>query len=120
MGEALGLYGLIVALILSQNSYNSSKALSNEIDGLNETVKLLTKQLEEETARANHLEGLVAAMEAEPGVEAKSKVEISDLKSELAASQTEVKSRIEEILVVKDQVRQEQEIVQQKEIDISR
>merc|ERR1712123_220105 len=99
---------------------NSSKALSNEIDGLNETVKLLTKQLEEETVRANHLEGLVAAMEAEPGVEAKSKVEISDLKSELAASQIEVKSRIEEILVVKDQVRQEQEIVQQKEIDISR
>jgi len=99
---------------------NSSKALSNEIDGLNETVKLLTKQLEEETVRANHLEVLVAAMEAEPGVEAKSKVEISDLKSELAASQIEVKSRIEEILVVKDQVRQEQEIVQQKEIDISR
>merc|ERR1712123_107470 len=99
---------------------NSSKALSNEIDGLNETVKLLTKQLEEETVRANHLEGLVAAMEAEPGVEAKSKVEISDLKSELAASQIEVKSRIEEILVVKDQVRQEKEIVQQKEIDISR
>merc|ERR1712123_215988 len=99
---------------------NSSIALSNEIDGLNETVKLLTKQLEEETVRANHLEGLVAAMEGEPGVEAKSKVEISDLKSELVASQIEVKSRIEEILVVKDQVRQEQEIVQQKEIDISR
>merc|ERR1719341_155899 len=89
---------------------NSSKALSNEIEGLNETVKLLT----------NHLEGLVTAMEKEPGIDAKSKVEISDLKSELAASQIDVKARIEEILVVKDLVRQEQEIVQQKEIDISR
>lgn len=99
---------------------NSSKALSNEIEGLNETVKFLTKQLEEETLRANHLEGLVTAMESEPGIDAKSKVEISDLKSELAASQTDVKARIEEILVIKDHVRQEQEIVQQKEIDISR
>jgi len=99
---------------------NSSKALSNEIEGLNETVKLLTKQLEEQTIRANHLEGLVTAMEKEPGIDAKSKVEISDLKSELAASQIDVKARIEEILVIKDLVRQEQEIVQQKEIDISR
>merc|ERR1719228_1443700 len=99
---------------------NSSKALSNEIEGLNETVKLLKKQLEEETIRANHLEGLVAAMEKEPGVEEKSKVEIADLKSELAASQTDLKARIEEIFVIKDQVRQEQEIVQQKEIEISR
>jgi len=99
---------------------NSSKALSNEIEALNETVTVLKKQLEEETVRANHLEGLVAAMEKEPGVDEKSKVEIADLKSELAASQSEVKSRIEEILVIKDQVRQEQEIVQQKEIDISR
>jgi len=99
---------------------NSGKALSNEIEGLNETVKLLKKQLEEETIRANHLEGLVAAMEKEPGVEEKSKVEIADLKSELAASQTDVKARIEEIFVIKDQVRQEQEIVQQKEIEISR
>merc|ERR1719341_2097327 len=99
---------------------NSSKAPSNEIEGLNETVKLLTKQLEEQTIRANHLEGLVTAMEKEPGIDAKSKVEISDLKSELAASQIDVKARIEEILVIKDLVRQEQEIVQQKEIDISR
>jgi len=99
---------------------NSSKALSNEIETLNETVKLLTKNLQEETTRANHLEGLVAAMESEPGIDAKSKVEIGDLKSELAASQIDVKARIEEILVIKDHVRQEQEIVQQKEIEISR
>merc|ERR1712212_1465354 len=32
---------------------NSGKALSNEIEGLKETVKLLKKQLEEETIRAN-------------------------------------------------------------------
>jgi len=99
---------------------NSSKALSNEIETLNETVKLLNKNLEEQTIRANHLDGLVLAMESEPGIDAKSKVEISDLKAELAASQTDVKARIEEILVVKDHVRQEQEIVQQKEIEISR
>lgn len=99
---------------------NSSKALSNEIEGLNETVKILSKQLEEETTRANHLDGLVAAMEKEPSVDAKSKVEIADLKSELANSQAEVKVRIEEINVVKDQVRKEQETIQQKEIEISR
>eukprot|EP00092_Neocalanus_flemingeri_P014649 GFUD01015811.1.p1 GENE.GFUD01015811.1~~GFUD01015811.1.p1 ORF type:complete len:777 (-),score=220.64 GFUD01015811.1:932-3262(-) len=99
---------------------NSSKALSNEIEALNETVKLLTKNLQEETIRANHLEGLVLAMESEPGIDAKSKVEIGDLKCELAASQVDVKARIEEIFAVKDQVRQEQETVQQKEIEISR
>merc|ERR1719309_92997 len=99
---------------------NSSKALSNEIETLNETVKLLTKNLQEETTRANHLEGLVTAMEAEPGIDAKSKVEISDLKAELAASHSDVKAKIEEILVLKDSVRLEQETVQQKEIEISR
>ena len=98
---------------------NSSKALSTEIEGLNETIKMLNKKLEEETARASHLESLVAAMEAEPGVEAKSKVEISDLKTELASSQAELKAKIEEILVIKDRVRQEQEVVQQRDIEIS-
>merc|ERR1712215_69337 len=44
----------------------------------------------------------------------------SDLKAELAASHSDVKAKIEEILVLKDSVRLEQETVQQKEIEISR
>ena len=98
---------------------NSSKALANEIEQLQETVAGLNKRLGEETARADHLQALVEAMEAQPGVEAQSKVEISDLKSELASSQQEVRRRTEEVQVVRDKVTAEQETVQQKEIEIS-
>ena len=52
-------------------------------------------------------------------MEAQSKVEISDLKSELASSQQEVRRRTEEVQVVRDKVTAEQETVQQKEIEIS-
>ena len=98
---------------------NSSKALANEIEQLQETLAGLNKRLGEETARADHLQALVEAMEAQPGVEAQSKVEISDLKSELASSQQEVRRRTEEVQVVRDKVTAEQETVQQKEIEIS-
>ena len=98
---------------------NSSKALSTEIEGLNENIKMLNNKLEEEKARADHLDSLVAAMEAQPGVEAQSKVEITDLKTELATSQAELKAKIEEILGIKDKVRLEQEVVQQRDIEIS-
>ena len=80
---------------------------------------MLNNKLEEEKARANHLDSLVAAMEAQPGVEAQSKVEITDLKTELATSQAELKAKIEEILGIKDKVRLEQEVVQQRDIEIS-
>jgi len=100
--------------------HNSSKALSNEIEQLNETVKLLNKNLDEETAKSTHLENLVAAMESQPDVEARSKVEISDLKNELATAQADLKVKIEEVQQTKDKVRLEKETVQQKEIDISR
>lgn len=99
---------------------NSANALNNEIESLNLTVKQLREQLDETTVKANHLEGLVANMEAEPGVEGKSKVEIADLKAELAASQLEVKTKVDDILGLKDLLRLEKETVQQKEIDISR
>merc|ERR1712192_289258 len=99
---------------------NSANALNNEIESLNLTVKQLREELEETTVKANHLESLVANMEAEPGVEGKSKVEIPDLKAELAASQLEVKTKLDDILGLKDLLRLEKESVQQKEIDISR
>ena len=99
---------------------NSAKALNNEIESLNLTKKTLTEQLEEMTVKANHLEGLVDSMEAEPGVEARSKVEIADLKDELAASQLEVKTKFDDILGLRDQLRLEKETVQQRDIDISR
>jgi len=99
---------------------NSANALNNEIESLNLTVKQLREELDETTVKANHLEGLVANMEAEPGVEGKSKVEIADLKAELAASQLEVKTKVDDILGLKDLLRLEKETVQQKEIDISR
>ena len=99
---------------------NSSTALNSEIEQLNATIKQLNKNLEEETGRANHLDTLVAAMEAQPEVEARSKVEITDLKSELAASQQEVKTRLEEIQVVRESLREEREVVQQRDIEVSR
>jgi len=99
---------------------NSANALTNEIETLNLTVKTLTDQLTEMTIKANHLEGLVASMEAEPGAEAKAKVEIADLKNELSNSQMEVKAKFDEILRLRDLLRIEKETVQQKEIDISR
>merc|ERR1712088_659370 len=46
---------------------NSANALNNEIESLNLTVKQLREQLDETTVKANHLESLVANMEAEPG-----------------------------------------------------
>ena len=99
---------------------NSSTALNSEIEQLNATIKQLNKNLEEETGRANHLDTLVAAMEAQPEVEARSKVEITDLKSELAGSQQEVKTRLEEIQVVRESLREEREVVQQRDIEVSR
>jgi len=99
---------------------NSANALNNEIVALNLTVKGLREELGETTVKAEHLEGLVANMEAEPGVEGKSKVEIADLKAELAASQLEVKTKVDDILGLKDLLRLEKETVQTKEIDISR
>ena len=99
---------------------NSEKGLSNEIEGLNNQLKLLTRQLNEETERANHLDGLVSAIENQPDMDAKSKIEISDLKSELSISHAEIKVKLEEIHSLKDIVKQEQEVLQQKEIEISR
>merc|ERR1712192_341493 len=65
--------------------------------------KQLREELEETRVKANHLESLVA-----------------DLKAELAASQLEVKTKLDDILGLKDLLRLEKESVQQKEIDISR
>lgn len=99
---------------------NSSNALTNEIESLNLTIKDLKEKLDESMVKANHLEALVATIEAEPDIDSKSKVEIIDLKAELAASQAEMKAKVTEILGLKDSIRLEQENVQQKDIEISR
>jgi len=99
---------------------NCANALNNEIESLNLSVKTLTEELIEMTDKATHLESLVAKMEAEPEVDAKSKIEITDLKSELSTSQLEVKAKVEDIINLKELLRLEKETVQQKDIDISR
>jgi len=99
---------------------NAANALNNEIETLNLSVKTLTEELIEMTNKATHLESLVAKMEAAPEIDAQSKIEITDLKSELSASQVEVKAKVEDIINLKELLRLEKETVQQKDIDISR
>ena len=94
----------------------STNGLSNGIEQLNATIKQLRKSLEEESVRANHLEGLVSAMEFQSEVKVRTKGEITDLKSELAASQSEVKVKLEEIQALKESLREEREF--QSEVEV--
>merc|ERR1719347_1153665 len=99
---------------------NNANSLTTEIESLNLTIKHLNEKFEESSAKADHLETLLAQMEAQPDVDSKSKVEIADLKVELSTSQADVKAKIHDILALKDQVRAEKEIVGQKDIEIAR
>ena len=69
---------------------NNINSLTNEGEGLKKEIALLKEKLDEKTREAEHLAGLVATMEAQPGQDEKQKVQIADLKEELAKSQAEV------------------------------
>ena len=99
---------------------NNGLALSSEIEVLKAVVVELQAQVGEENSRAEHLHQLVTEMEAQPGVEAQSRVEIADLKAELAGCQCELKEHASELAVREERLRGEREIIQQRDIEISR
>jgi len=99
---------------------NNTNSLTNEIELMNLAKKELTEKYDETAAKADHLETLLATIESQPDVDSKSKVEIADLKAELATSQAEVKVKMQEILSLRDSVRMEKEVVGQKDIEIAR
>ena len=86
--------------------------LKKVITGLEENLDIKTKE-------AEHLQSLVAKMEATPGQDEMNKVQISDLKVELAKSEESLKIRTEELLQVRKDLRTKDEEIQQREIDIS-
>ena len=61
----------------------------------------------------------MAKMEATPGQDEMNKVQIADLKAELAKSEESLKIRTEELLQVRKDLRTKDEEIQQREIDIS-
>ena len=63
------------------------------ISGLEESLDIKTKEVE-------HLQSLVTKMEATPGQDEKNKVQIADLKVELAKSEETLKLRTEELFQV--------------------
>ena len=68
------------------------------ITGLEESLDIKTKE-------AEHLQSLVTKMEATPGQDEMNKVQIADLKGELAKSEETLKFQTEELLQVKKDLR---------------
>jgi len=99
---------------------NTVNALTTEDEASKEKIKLLEENLAERTRERDHLHQLLTEMEGQLGQDEKTKVQINDLRTELAAAQTEVKSRIDEIFGVKDLLRLEKETVQQRDIEIAK
>merc|ERR1719495_1100925 len=99
---------------------NTINALTSEGEDQKTQITTLQAQLSEKTRDSAHLGELLMAMESEPNQDGKLKVEVEDLKSQLKASQADLKMKQEEISHVQDLVRQEEEKVQQRTIDISR
>lgn len=79
----------------------------------------LEEALDIKTNEANHLNDLVAKMEATPGQDEMNKVQIADLKVELSKAEENLKIRTEELLEVKKVIRTKDEEIQSREIDIS-
>merc|ERR1719266_679110 len=99
-----------------QNNINS---LSDEGTRLKKVITGLEESLDIKTKEAEHLQLLVSKMEATPGQDEMNKVQIADLKAELAKSDETLKIRNEELLQVRKELRTKDEEIQQREIDIS-
>ena len=82
------------------------------IAGLEESLDIKTKESE-------HLQNLVSKMEATPGQDEMNKVQIADLRSELAKAEETLKIRTDEFMQAKKDLRVKDEEIQQREIDIS-
>merc|ERR1719189_87934 len=99
-----------------QNNINS---LSDEGTRLKKSISGLEESLDVKTKEAEHLQLLVSKMEATSGQDEMNKVQITDLKAELAKSDETLKIRNEELLQVRKDLRTKDEEIQQREIDIS-
>lgn len=86
---------------------------------LKKVIIELEEALDIKTNEANHLNDLVAKMEATPGQDEMNKVQIADLKVELSKAEENLKIRTEELLEVKKVIRTKDEEIQSREIDIS-
>ncbi len=86
---------------------------------MKKVISNLEESLEIKTKEADHLHDLVAKMEASPGQDEMNKVQIADLKDELFKSEAQVKQGVEELMLVKKDLRTKDEEIQQREIDIS-
>ena len=104
---------------------------------LRKKISDLQETLEERTREANHMLDLVEKMEAAGGQEDMRKVQVDDLKQELANAEgtkentfektrfliiwfaATIKSRTDEILSLRRDLKTRDEEVQQREIDIS-
>ena len=86
---------------------------------LRKTITALEESLAEKTSEAEHLTQLVAKMESTPGQDEMNKVQIADLKEELRKAEENLKTRLEELLQTKKDLRLKDETIQQREIEIS-
>lgn len=79
----------------------------------------MEEALEIKTKEADHLSNLVAQMEASPGQDEMNKVQIADLKHELAKAEESLKTHADEVLLLKTDLRTKDDEIHQREIDIS-
>lgn len=82
------------------------------IVGLEEAIAIKTQE-------AEHMTTLVNKMESSPGQDEQQKVQIADLKVELAKAEETIKIRNDELLQNKKDLKLKDETIQQREIDIS-
>ena len=79
----------------------------------------LEESLANKTQEAQHLSELVTKMESSSSSDEMNKVQIADLKAELAKAEDALRIRTEELLDSKKEMRVKDEEIQQREIDIS-
>merc|ERR1719150_754542 len=99
-----------------QNNINS---LSDEGTRFKKVITNLEESLEIKTTEAQHLTELVAKMESSSSSDEMNKVQIADLKTELAKAEENLKIRTDELLQSKKDLRVKDEEIQQREIEIS-
>ena len=86
---------------------------------LKKVIITLEESLANKTQEAQHLSELVAKMESSSSSDEMNKVQIADLKTELAKAEDALRIRTEELLDSKKEMRVKDEEIQQREIDIS-
>jgi len=99
---------------------NSISSLTTETEYLKEQLANNQEKLTEKIDECTHLTNLLYKMESQPSQDEKLKAEVEDLKIQWHSAQAEVKTKLTEIVQLKDSVREQVEIVQQKDIEISR